>query len=370
MIILTDEQKMLQEMASSWVMDRVPVSGVRALRSELRDSGFDPALYTEMAQMGWPAILIAEEHGGVGMDLTSLGLIAEELGRNLVASPLISSAGGAVSAIQLGKNGQARSEYLPSIADGSAIWAIAADEGPHHKPESIATQATRTGDGWEITGKKGAVPEAMAADMLVVLAALEDDTPALFAVSAGLPGITRSALQRIDSRGAADVELQSVQVAESALLGSGSEYVASVLDRVRALIAAEMLGGAVQAFETTIDYMKTRIQFDQPIGSFQALQHRVADLLGELVLARSAVYGALKALDEGTADSARLVSLAKASAGATFRRTAREMIQLHGGIGMTDEHDAGLYLKRAHVADHTLGNVAFHRARYAQFIQI
>lgn len=370
MIVLNEEQAMLREMASGWVADRVPVAAIRNLRRENLDTGFDPAVYAEMAEMGWPAILVPEDFGGVGLGITSLGLIAEELGRNLVTSPLVDTGAGAVSAILLGDNDAAREGLLPAIAEGSQVFSLAIDDGNHNSAGKIGTHAAKTADGWTITGTKRAVPHAGGAHAMIVLAALEDGTPALFSVPTDASGVELENLQRIDSRGAANVRLSGVAVPSGALLGTGADYVDAVLDRVRATLAAEMLGGAVQAFETTVDYMKTRIQFDQPIGSFQALQHRVAELLGELVLARAAVYGALEAIDNGSPDAPRLVSLAKATAGDTFRRCAREMIQLHGGIGMTDEHDAGLYLKRAHTADHTLGNVAFHRERYASFLQI
>jgi len=370
MIVLNEEQAMLREMANGWVSDRAPVSDLRKLRSALAEQGYDPELYAEMAEMGWPAILVPEEFGGVGLDLTGLGLIVEELGRNLVASPLLGSAAGAVSALLLGTNEPAREQYLPQIADGSLACAIAVDDGNRHTAESPLTRATRDGDRWTINGSKRGVAEGAHAGLLVFTASLDDGKPAIFACAPDVAGITATRLSRIDSRGAADLTFDKLALEDSALLGSGTEYVDAVLDRMRAVLAAEMLGGAVQAFETTVEYMKTRIQFDHPIGSFQALQHRVAELLGELVLARAAVYGALQALDSGLADAARRASLAKATAGDTFRRIAREMIQLHGGIGMTDEHDAGLYLKRAHVADHTLGNVAFHRERYARLIGI
>lgn len=370
MIILNEEQAMLREMASNWVADRTPVSSIRDLRANHVETGFDPAIYAEMAEMGWTAVLVPEDFGGVGMGLTALGLISEELGRNLVASPLAGSAAGAVSALLLGSNDNAKAEYLPQIADGSLICALAIDDGNHHAPAAISTVARQDGNRWVLDGSKLAVADAGGAQLFVVLAALEDGTPALFALAADTPGLSIEPLKRIDSRGASNVALNSVLIDEGAQLGRGEDYVDAVLDRMRVVLAAEMLGGALQAFETTVEYMKTRIQFDHPIGSFQALQHRAAELLGELVLARASVYGALQAIDSGSTDAPRLASLAKATAGDIFRHMSREMIQLHGGIGMTDEHDAGLYLKRAHVSDHTLGNVAFHRERYARLIAV
>ncbi|OCC23517.1 hypothetical protein MB02_10025 [Croceicoccus estronivorus] len=370
MIVLSEEDVMLKDMANGWTADRAPVPALRALRGQLADTGFDPALYAEMAEMGWPAILIPEEFGGVGMNRVSLGLIAEELGRNLVGSPLVWSAAGAVSALTLGTNQAAKEALLPQIANGSLAAALAIDDENHHRPHTISTTAQKYESGWVLSGAKRAVPDATGVGLLVIAAQLEDTSPALFSCPVDTAGVTLTSLDRIDSRGAADIVLDNVSLGPDALLGQGQDYLDTVLDSVRAILAAEMLGGTAQAFETTVEYMKTRIQFDQPIGSFQALQHRAADMLGEIVLARAAVYGALQAIDAGDADASRQVSLAKAIAGDCFRTMAREMIQIHGGIGMTDEHDAGLYLKRAHVLDHTLGNAAFHRERYARMLDI
>ena len=369
MIVLSDEQIMLRDMAKSWVADRAPVSALRTVRTTYADHGSDPALYAEMAEMGWTGILIPEAHGGVDMGLVSLGLIAEELGRNLTASPLLSTSVAAVSAILRGDNEAKKAELLPAIATGSLTAALAIDEGAHHRPDNIAATARVDNDGWVLNGAKRGVAEALSADLLIV-AAKTDDGIALFACPADKEGVEKTRLARIDSRGAADLRFTNVRLDKDALLGSGQPYVDHVLDALRAAQAAEMLGGAVQAFETTLDYLRTRVQFDHPIGSFQALQHRAADMMGEIELTRSAVYAALTALDTDDRDAPMLTSLAKAMAGQTFRAMAKEMIQMHGGIGMTDEHDAGLYLKRAHTADVELGNAAFHRERYAQFLNI
>ncbi len=369
MIVLSDEQIMLRDMAKSWVADRAPVSALRAVRTTYAGDGADLSLFAEMAEMGWTGILVPEAHGGVDMGMVSLGLIAEELGRNLTASPLLSTAVSAVAAIALGSNEAKKQELLPAIATGALIAALAMDEGPHHAPTTITASARKDGDGWVLNGAKRGVAEMPAAGLLIVAARTDDDI-ALFACPTDAPGIGKTQLARIDSRGAADVSFRDVRLDAGALLGSGQAYVDQVLDRTRAALAAEMLGGTMQAFETTLDYLRTRVQFDHPIGSFQALQHRAADMLGEIELTRSAVYAALSAIDQNSDEAPVLVSLAKAMAGDSFRAMAREMIQMHGGIGMTDEHDAGLYLKRAHLSDVTLGNAAFHRERYAQFLNL
>jgi alkylation response protein AidB-like acyl-CoA dehydrogenase len=244
----------------------------------------------------------------------------------------------------------------------------------HHAPEQTALAARRTAEGWTLSGTKRAVLDGVAATLFVVVARTsgkpgERDGLTLFLCPADAPGLSRAALRQIDSRGDAIVTFDGVTLGEDAVLGpvgGGHGLLEHVLDRGRAALAAEMLGASLQAFETTIDYLKIRVQFDQPIGSFQALQHRAADMVGHIELTRSAVEAALAAIDADSEDVPALASLAKAMAGKTMRAVAREMVQMHGGIGMTDEHDAGLYLKRAQAADVTFGNVAFHRERYAR----
>ena len=277
-------------------------------------------------------------------------------------------------ALVLGGSGAQKSKWLPSIVAGDIHAALALEEGAQHNPAGVALTARRDGDHWLLDGCKRPVFDAGGAGLLLV-AARTSGTPGDTAgvtlllcpgETAGL-GLTR--LQQIDSRGAEIAQFNACRVDKAAVLGEvghGLPLLEQALDRARAVLAAEMLGSAQAAFETTVEYLKTRVQFDQPIGSFQALQHRAADMFGELELTRSAVQAALAAIDAGDPDVPRLVSLAKALAGRTFRKVAQEMVQMHGGIGMTDEHDAGLYLKRAQVADMSYGNVAWHRDRYAR----
>jgi alkylation response protein AidB-like acyl-CoA dehydrogenase len=287
-----------------------------------------------------------------------MGLILEELGRTLTASPLLASGLAAASALVLGGSDAQKSEWLPKIADGSAVATLAVDEGAHHNPEKVATEFK---DG-VITGKKTFVLEGMAADLLIV-SAKGSDGVGLYLVKADDKSVKRTRLQLADSRGAANIEFTG---ASAEPLSGGYELVEKVLDRARAGIAAEMLGAATQAFETTLDYLKTRVQFGQVIGSFQALQHRAAKMFTDLELSRSAVEAALTAIDNDAPDVKELVSLAKAKMGDTFHLVSNEMVQMHGGIGMTDAHDAGFYLKRARAAEAAFGNQAFHRDRYAR----
>ncbi|MDB5450348.1 MAG: acyl-CoA dehydrogenase, partial [Phenylobacterium sp.] len=248
---------------------------------------------------------------------------------------------------------------------------LAIDEGAHHAPEKTALKAEKSGDVYKLTGKKTFVLEGTAANLLVVSARTsgqpgETAGVELFLVPADAKGVSRQRLQLADSRGAANISFDSVEVGADAKLEGGWELLEKTLDRARAGVAAEMLGSAVQAFETTLDYLKVRVQFGQVIGSFQALQHRAAKMFTDLELARSAVEAALAAIDADSPEAPELVSLAKAKMGDTFHLVSNEMVQMHGGIGMTDAHDAGFYLKRARAAEAAFGNQAYHRDRYAK----
>ncbi len=374
MAVLSEEQTILRDSAREWVKDKAPVQALRKLRDSGAAFGYDPALYAEMAAMGWAGIVVPEAYGGSEFGYLSLGLVLEETGRTLVASPLVSSALGAASALMLGGTAAQKEAWLPKIASGDAVAALAIEEGPRHEPLSTALAASRTGSGFTLNGTKSFVPDGMAADVFIV-AARSSGKPgeaagiSLFLVPADARGVTRTALKLMDSRGAAVIAFDGVAVGEEALIGApdkGFEVLEPALDRVRAGLAAEMLGTALQAFETTIDYLKVRVQFGQTLGSFQALQHRAAKMFTELELTRSCVEAALSAIDTGTNDIRELASLAKARANETLHLISNEMVQMHGGIGMTDAHDAGLYLKRARAAEAAYGNAAYHRERFGR----
>jgi alkylation response protein AidB-like acyl-CoA dehydrogenase len=327
-----------------------------------------------MAEMGWAGVIIPEEYGGSDFGYLSLGLVLEETGRTLTASPILSSALAAASAVVLGGSDAQKEAWLPKIASGELVATLAVDEGAHHAPSKVALTATKSGSGYNLNGTKTFVLEGMAAGLFVVSArtagAIGDkDGITVLLVPADAKGVSRKALRLADSRGAAVVTFDNVEVGADAVLGSegtGFELLEKTLDRARAGLAAEMLGSAVQAFETTLDYLKTRVQFGQVIGSFQALQHRAAKMFTDLELARSCVEAALTAIDNDSPDAPELVSLAKAKMGDTLHLVSNEMVQMHGGIGMTDAHDAGLYLKRARAQEATYGGQAYHRDRYAR----
>ncbi|MCB2047475.1 MAG: acyl-CoA dehydrogenase family protein [Novosphingobium sp.] len=373
-----EEQAMLRESALGWVRENAPISDLRKLRTDNLETGFDPDLFAEMAEMGWTGILVPEDHGGFGFGHASMGLVAEQMGRNLVASPLIGSAVAATDALALFGTEEQKAEWLPRLLSGEIHAAIALEETIAHNPAGVALTACREGDGWILEGHKQPVFDFGKAGLVIVVARTsgapgDAEGVTLFLCPGDAGGISARRLTQVDSRGAWALAFDGCALGAGSILGEvdkGLPALETVLDRARAVLAAEMIGSTTQAFETTIEYLKTRVQFDQPIGSFQALQHRAAELLSEIELARSAVWAALAAIDAGDDDVPQLTSLAKALAGKAFRRAAQEMVQLHGGIGMTDEHDSGLYLKRAHVTDMTFGSVAFHRDRYARLAGI
>ncbi|HWE98268.1 MAG TPA: acyl-CoA dehydrogenase family protein [Caulobacteraceae bacterium] len=374
MAVLTEEQSMLRDAARTWTQEKSPVSAFRKMRDSGAALGYDPAAFAEMAEMGWTGVIIPEAYGGSDFGYLSLGLILEETGRTLTASPIVATALAAASALILGGSDAQKEAWLPKIASGEVVGALAVDEGPHHRPDSVAMKAEKSGAGYRLSGKKTFVLEGMAAGLFVVSARTSGadagkDGVSLFLVPADAKGVTRQALKLADSRGAANVSFDGVEVGAEALLGQegqGYGLLEQVLDRARAGLAAEMLGSALQAFETTLDYLKTRVQFGQVIGSFQALQHRAAKMFTDLELARSCVEAALTAIDNNSPDVPELVSLAKAKVGDTLHLVSNEMVQMHGGIGMTDAHDAGLYLKRARATEATFGSQAYHRDRYAR----
>ena len=374
MAVLTEEQSMLRDAAKTWTQEKSPVSAFRKMRDSGAPLGYDPAVFAEMAEMGWTGVIIPEQYGGSDFGYLSLGLVLEELGRTLTASPLLATALAAASGLILGGTAAQKEAWLPKIASGEAVATLAIEEGPHHAPEKVALAATKSGAGYSLTGKKTFVLEGMAASVFVVSARTSGkpggkDGITLFLVPADAKGVSRHALKLADSRGAANVSFEGVEVGADAVLGEadkGADLLEKILDRARAGLAAEMLGSAAQAFDTTLDYLKTRVQFGQVIGSFQALQHRAAKMFTDLELARSCVEAALTAIDNDSPDVPELVSLAKAKVGDTLHLVSNEMVQMHGGIGMTDAHDAGFYLKRARAAEATFGGQAYHRDRYAR----
>ena len=371
----SEEQRLLADSTRDFLAARGPVAAQRKLRDEGSADGFDPQLWQDAVNLGWSAIAFPEELGGLAFGCMGLGPVFEAIGHNLSATPLLSSVVLGGSLLHLAGDGGQQARWLPGLIAGGLRVALAVDERARHNPLATGLRAVADGDGYRLEGDKYWVVDGIGADAFVVAARTSGATGeaqgiSLFLVPADTPGLEVSALPLIDSRNCARLQLRQVRLGRQALLGEegqGWAVLDAVLDRGRACLAAELLGIAEHLFQTTLEYLKTRVQFDVPIGSFQALQHRVARLFVDLSLARSAVMAGLSALDDVTLDAAqrgRLVSLAKWKAGDTAIKVANEAVQLHGGIGVTDELDVGLYLKRVRVAQACLGDRDFHCERY------
>ena len=352
MAVLSEEQTMLRDMAREWTRNESPVGAWRKVRDENGAAGFDAGVYGEMAQMGWAGIVIPEAYGGSDFGWLSLGLVLEELGKTVTASPLAASAA-AASAIVLGGSDAQKQKWLPGIAAGEIVATLAVDEGPRHAPEAIKASVS----GGKLSGTKAFVAEGDTAGLFVVAA-----TDGLYLVAGDAEGVTRSRRELTDFRSHAEVTFKDAPAEK--LTDGGDALLDQVLDRARVLAAAEMLGLSAQAFETTLDYLKQRVQFGQVLATFQALQHRMAGLFSDIELMRSAVEAGLSAIDGG-GDTRQAALLAKTKANEVGHLMSREMIQLHGGIGMTDEYDAGFYLKRMRVLEQMWGNTAYLRDRFA-----
>ena len=372
-LVLTEEQQLLRDTATQFFQERVTIQNLRKLRDEKNETGYDRALWKEMADLGFAGIMISEKYGGTEFGPVGLGLVLEQAGRVLAATPLTSTVLLCGSAVQLAGSANQRQEILSAIAAGDRVMALALEEGPHHNPTRIATKATAQGGNYVISGKKTFVLDGHVADQLIVAARTsgqESDVAGitLFLVDPKARGVNITRTHMVDSRNAADIEFDNVEVSESAVLGSvdgGNDVLEQVLDIARIGLSAEMMGLVQQVFDNTLEYLKERKQFGVPIGSFQALQHRIAHLFAELEICRSVVLDALTALEERRNDVPQIASLAKARLSDTARVMTNEGLQMHGGMGMTDQFDVGLFMKRARVAAATFGDANFHRDRYA-----
>lgn len=375
-LVLDDEQKMVKESADGFFAAEAPVSQLRALRDSNDETGFSRAVWAKMAEMGFAGVLVPERHGGAGLGLVAAGLISEAIGRNLSLSPFLASSVLAATALARGGTPAQQAELLPRIASAEIIVALAADESARHRPAFIETRAEPHGNGFRLTGTKGFVLDGHVADRLVVAARTsgEPQAPAgitLFLVDPRAPGVSVERRHLVDSRNGARLALEAVQVDDSDRLGpldGGYPILEAALDAGRACLAAEMLGVAGQSFDITVDYLRTREQFGVKIGSFQALQHRAAHLFCEVEVARSATLKALTALDSGDERAPFFVAVAKAKAGDVARLATNEAVQMLGGIGMTDDHDIGFYMKRARAAAETFGDSAFQGDRVARLL--
>ncbi|WP_397456628.1 acyl-CoA dehydrogenase family protein [Pseudomonas versuta] len=373
-LVYSEDHRLLADSAREFLAARSPVSRQRELRDKGSVTGFDLQLWQDAVALGWSAIPFPENLGGLDFGCMGLGPIFESIGSNLSASPLLSSVVLSGSLLHLQGNPQQQDYWLSAAISGERRLALALDERARHNPAQVALQAVPNADGYSLSGEKFCVIDGVGADAYLVVARVPEAGISLFLVPADAPGLSVKALPLIDSRNHAQLQLRQVQVGHDALLGEAGSATAALniaLDRARVCLAAEMLGMAEKLFAMTLDYLKTRVQFDVAIGSFQSLQHRSAQLYVQLQLARSAVMAGLAALDDtGLSDveRQRLASLAKWKAGLMALNVANEAVQMHGGIGVTDELDVGLFLKRIRVAQASLGDADFHCERYADLM--
>ena len=372
-LVLSEEEQFLKDTAKNFAEERSPISHFRSLRDNKDRKLWDKDIWSEMVKLGWPGILIPEEFGGSNFGVTGIGVILQECAKTLTPSPLFATGVlGAYSISEFG-NDEQKNNYLPKIVNGEITTALAVDERSHHDPYATELIAKKSNSGFTLSGKKIFVIDGASADLLIVLARTSgskyDSTGlSLFIVDSNQSGIKAKKLDMADSRNYANIVFSNVEINKEDILGdieTGGETAENILDIARIALSAEMLGNSEAAFETTLDYLKQRKQFGVLIGSFQALQHRAAQMFCELELTKSSVMAAMRAADENSNELQRLSSLAKTVAGETLHLVSNEAVQMHGGIGVTDEYDIGFFLKRGRVAEQIYGGIKFHTERYA-----
>ncbi|WP_338447426.1 acyl-CoA dehydrogenase [Pelagerythrobacter marensis] len=369
-----DDQAMLADTASQFMAEEGAIAKqLRHWRDRECKDGFGHALWKQMAEMGFTGILVPEADGGLGMGHVEAGIVLEEIGRNLTPSPFLTSS--VVAATALGQaNDDLRGRWLPGLIAGDSVFAVAIDEGAKHRPERIATRAEKSGNGFKLSGRKDFVVQGASADMIVVAArtsGTEDDADGvtLFAVPKDAAGLDHNAVRLVDSSMASHLTLDGVELDGDAVIGEvdgGREILNRMLDAGRVGAAAEGVGVARGAMDMTVDYLKQRKQFGKLIGEFQALQHRAAHLYSEVEIARAATIKAQQLLDAGAENASLMASVAKAKVGKAAGLAVKEGVQMHGGIGMTDEYDIGLYMKRDRALAEFMGDVHYHAGRVAE----
>ena len=373
-LTLNEEQQLLKKTAEDFFRDHAPISALRKLRDQRDELGYCRDLWGQIADLGWPAVIIPEEYGGINYGFVGLGLILEAAGRTLAASPLLSTVVLSASAILLGGSAAQRSQILPLIAKGELIVALAYQEGPHHKINCMSTHVEKTAQGFVLNGTKVFVVDGHVADKLIVAARTSgapSDTAgiSLFLIDRQQEGVEIHRSHLVDSRNYAQIHLKDVTLTDNSLIGelnAGYALLEQVTDIGNIALSAEMLGAMQEAFERTLNYIKQREQFGVHIGSFQALQHRAAQMFCEIELSKSVVLKALQALDARADDIALLASLAKVQTSETLKQVSCEAIQMFGGMGMTDEEEIGFFIKRARVAQQLMGDENYHLQRYAE----
>jgi len=367
-LVLNEEQNMLKDSAKDFCANNAPISQLRQLRDERSETGFDTDTWKQMADLGWAGITIPEEFGGLGFGYLGLGVVLEECGRTLTASPLLATVVGA-SAIEKAGSDQQKNELLPQVAAGELLLALALEESAHHQPYGSSTSAEVNGDSVILNGNKQFVIDGNSADKLIVVARSsgnpgDRDGLTLVLIDRDSAGVSVTRTIMADSRNAANISFDGAQGTLIGTVGGAADALDAVLDTGRILLSAEMVGGVQECFDRTVEYLKVREQFGVPIGSFQGLKHRAAQMFCEVEMSKSVVLEALSALDSDSEDTAELSSLSKTRLNDTYNLITAEGVQMHGGIGMTDEYEIGFFMKRSRVCEQAFGNSSFHRDRY------
>jgi alkylation response protein AidB-like acyl-CoA dehydrogenase len=371
----SEEQEMLRASARDFLAKQAPSSYVRRMMDA--EDAWDPELWKRLADLGWTALGIPEEYGGVGTFL-DLVVVLEEAGRALLPGPYFATMGLAVPALLEAGTGPQKKAVLGRIASGEARATVAlAEPAGRWDADGIALSATRSGEGWRLDGTKLFVADAAAAGFTIVAArtrASGEEGVTLFLVEGRPPGMSVTPLRTMDmTRRWYQVAFDGVSLPPDAVMGApdrGWTPLRRALEWGEAALCAEMVGGAQHVLETSVDYAKTREQFGKPIGIYQAVSHKLADMLLEIESARSATYYAAWAVDADAPDRSLATSIAKAYVSDAYRRAAGNGIQVHGGIGFTWEHDMHLYFKRAKASEVTLGDATYHRELVAQALDL
>jgi hypothetical protein len=373
-LVLTEEQSMLRDSARGLISDKAPVSHLRHLRDAKDATGFSRELWKSFAEMGFSGLLVPEEYGGSGLGCVEAGVVMEEIGRTLMPSPFLSTAVIAASALSRGGSAAQKSEYLPRISQGSLLAALAIDEGAKHRPLQTELKAVRSGNGFRLSGSKALVVDGHVADLLIVAgrtsgSAGESGGLTLFLVDPKTKGVATERTIMVDAHNAARIDFDNVEVDADHVLGEidqGHALLEGVLNIGRGAVASEMVGLSEEVFTRTVNYLKERKQFGKAIGEFQALQHRAAQLYIDIEITRAAVLKALQTLDGSFDKAAAAVAVAKARAGTTATRAVQEGVQMHGGMGMTDQFDIGFFMKRARVCEELFGDANYHADQLAR----
>ena len=368
-LVINEEQNMLKSSAKELLDLKSPISHMRELRDDNYNQ-FDVDLWKEMVEMGWTALTIPEKYNGLNFGYVGLGQVLEEMGRKLTVSPIISTVLVSTTLISLSKNEVLKRKLFDEIMNGKKLCSLAHEESSHHNPNIHLSIISKNNEKFILNGKKRFVIDGSISDYLIVSANNESSGKlVLIILDSKSKGITFNNKVHMDSKNYSDISFSNVEFSKSSFLSSdddGQKLLSKTLDISCVGLAAEMLGNIQEAFEITMQYLKEREQFGVKIGSFQSLQHRSAIMFGEIELCKSIVLKALQAIDNDEQNLPELASLAKSKLGLTSKLVTNEAVQMHGGIGMTDDSDIGFFLKRTRVTQRTFGDSNYHLDRLAK----